>query len=247
MSRKNSRTELHPSLPWAVLGIVLVLAAEQFTNIDLLLQDRLYDPGQGWLIDPNAAVPRFWFYRLPKVLLWLVGLAPLVLALGPARWRDRWGMVRRDLLVFFAAMALIPLSVGIGKALTRVYCPCELARYGGKVAYVKIFSAYTPEDRPERPGRCFPAAQASGGFALMGLLAISRLRHRHRVAFLVGSSAGFLLGAYQMARGAHFLSHTLVSWLWAWIFALLLDHFWPRKTLEARAPPLLAEDPPLST
>lgn len=238
MSSKNSQAELHPSLPYAVLGIVLVLVAEQFTNIDLLLQDQLYDPGQGWRIDPNAALPRFWFYRLPKVLLWLVGLLPLLLALGPARWRERWGLGRRDLLVFFSAMALIPLSVGIGKALTRVHCPCELARYGGKVAYVKIFSSYAPEDRPERPGRCFPAAQASGGFALMGLLAIRRLRHRHRVAFLVGSTVGFLLGFYQMARGAHFLSHTLVSWLWAWIVALLLDHFWPRQNQEAAEPPL---------
>lgn len=224
----TDRGRLHWSAPWALLGILAVLALEQFTGLDLAIQDLLYDAAGGWLIDPRADLPRFFLYRLPKILLWLTGLAALALALGPADWRQRRNLSRRDLAVFFTILALVPLSVGGLKTVSRVACPCELSRYGGEVAYVKIFSAYAPEERPERPGRCFPAAQASGGFALMGLLAFGAAPERFRRGFLYGSAAGFFLGFYQMARGAHFASHTLVAWLWAWLLALLIDHYWPR-------------------
>jgi membrane-associated PAP2 superfamily phosphatase len=196
------------------------------------LQDHLYDAASGWLIDPAAPLPRFFLYRLPKVSLWIFGLGVLLLAAGPAAWRGRWGLARRDLWVLFAALALIPLTVGAVKSVSRVPCPYELSCYGGSYPYVKLFSAYTPEERPETPGRCFPAAQASGGFALMGLLAIGTARRRYLRGFLIGSAAGWFLGLYQMARGAHFLSHTLTSWLWAWLLAVLLDHFWPRPAGE---------------
>ena len=126
MRKKNWLAELHWSAPWALLGIVAVLALEQFSGFDLALQDRLYDAASGgWLADPNAALPRLLLYRLPKMLLWLIGLAALVLALGPAAWRPR--LARRDLWVFFTIMALVPLSVGAFKSVSRVNCPCELS------------------------------------------------------------------------------------------------------------------------
>lgn len=236
MSSKRSPTRLHWSAPLAFLGILAVLALEQFTGTDMAIQNRLYDAAShSWLIDPAAPLPRFFLYRLPKNLLWAFGLAVLVLAAGPARWRQRFQLERRDLWVLFTAMALVPLSVGAVKSVSRVYCPYELSCFGGEVAYVKIFSAYAPEDRPERPGRCFPAAQASGGFALMGLLAIGTAKRRYLRGFLWGSGVGWFLGLYQMARGAHFLSHTLTSWLWAWLLVVLIDHFWPRPALPAPA------------
>jgi membrane-associated PAP2 superfamily phosphatase len=229
MSKKKSFAELHWSLPFTVLGLFDVLALEQLTSLDLEIQDHLFDAAAGgWLIDPRAALSRWLLYRLPKMLLWLFGLGVLALALGPPRWRERWGFLRRDLWVLFVILAVVPLSVGALKSVTRVCCPNELERYGGDRAYVKIFDAYPPEQQPQRPGRCFPAAQASGGFALMGLLAIGRRPGRYRRGFLAGSAAGWLLGLYQMARGAHFASHTLAAWLWAWLLAILIDHFWPR-------------------
>lgn len=233
MSSKRFLADLPPSVPWAIAGIAAALALEQFTGLDLWLQDRLFTPGHGWLIDPGAPLPRFFLYRLPKMLLWLFGLGVLVLAAGREAWRQKWGLVRRDLWVLFTTLALVPLSVGAIKSVSHVPCPCELERYGGAYAYVKIFSPYAPEERPERPGRCFPAAQASGGFALMGLLAIGGAAGRYRRGFLAGSAAGWFLGLYQMARGAHFLSHTLTAWLWAWLLAVLLDHYWPRAVAAA--------------
>lgn len=235
MSKKKSFAELHWSLPFTLLGLFDVLALEQLTDLDLTLQDHLFDAAAGgWLIDPRAALPRFLLYRLPKLLLWLFGLGVLALALGPARWRERRGLLRRDLLVLFTTLALVPLSVGALKSVTRVSCPSELERYGGRKPYVKIFDSHPPDTgcaggTPASPGRCFPAAQASGGFALMGLLAIGADPRRYRRGFLAGSAAGWMLGLYQMARGAHFLSHTLAAWLWAWLLAILIDHFWPRN------------------
>ncbi len=238
MSSKRSPAEEKKQLHWSALptffGILAILALEQLTGIDIWLQNRLYDPATGWIVDPDAELPRFLLYRLPKMLLWLFGLLVLILAAGPERWRRRAGLLRRDLWVLFSILALVPLTVGAVKTLSRVPCPYELQCYGGTYPYVKLFTPYTAEERPAKYGRCFPAAQASAGFSLMGLLALGASRRRFRRAFLIGSAAGFFLGSYQMARGAHFLSHTLTSWLWAWLLALLVDHFWPRP---AKAPP----------
>ena len=82
--------------------------------------------------------------------------------------------------------------------------------------YVKVCSPYPENDRPARRGRCFPAGHASGGFALLGLIGLARTTRGRWAAFAVAMAAGWAMGVYQMAKGAHYLSHTLVTLLVAW-------------------------------
>ncbi len=207
--------------------LAVVFGAFEFTSLDLAVQDRFYDiSAQRWAVDREAPVARFWFYDAPKVAIIALGVTVLVLASGPARWRR--GVDRRALWVAFATLATVPILIGAGKSLTNTFCPSEIRRYGGDVPYVKVCSPYPENDRPARRGRCFPAGHASGGFALLGLIGLARTRRGRWAAFGLAMVAGWAMGGYQMAKGAHFLSHTLVTMLvawavfvaWRWIFGV---------------------------
>ena len=96
-------------------------------------------------------------------------------------------------------------------------CPHALSRFGGSVPYVKLFDSYPPAQRPDHQQRCYPAGHASGGFALMSLCYLFGTPRRRRIAVLSGVAAGWITGLYKMVIGDHFLSHTIVSMLMAWI------------------------------
>jgi membrane-associated PAP2 superfamily phosphatase len=117
----------------------------------------------------------------------------------------------------YFALAVI-LTVGIAgalKAVTNVDCPWDLAPFGGQFPYVHLFA-----DRPDvlRHARCFPAAHASSGYALMSLYFVLRERSTlwARAGLTLGIATGLLFGIAQQARGAHFVSHDLCSAVLAW-------------------------------
>lgn len=222
---------LDRTLGGALLALAGALVLFEVTDLDLIVQDRLYDFAQGrWWVDAQAAGPRLWFYDGPKIVLILFAVSVLAWALGPERWRARLPAgSRRDLLVLLATLASGPALVGLGKATTDVFCPSEVRRYGGDVAYVKLCGTFAEGDRPARRGHCFPAGHASGGFALVALAGLARTRRGRALGLAVGLVAGSWMGGYQMAKGAHYLSHTLVTLLISWILFLV----W-RRVLRAR-------------
>lgn len=204
-----------------VIALVGALAVFELTSIDLWLQDHFYDAGtRHWVVDEKAPVGRALFYNGPKAVVWVVGLTVLTLAAGPARWRERWQVDRRGLWLAVAVIATVPALAGLGKKYTNMFCPSEIRRYGGDVAYVKLCEPTPPDDVPPRRGGCFPAGHASGGFALMGLLAVRSSRQWRRGAILAGLALGWWMGGYQMLKGAHYLSHTVVTMLVAWLVVL---------------------------
>lgn len=207
---------------WAA---VLLLAGTtvlfEFTNLDLVLQDRFYNAAtQRWVVDAGEPVGRAVFYNGPKALVWVIGLSALALAAGPARWRDRFRFNRRGLWLAVLVIATVPALAGIGKTFTNVFCPSEIRRYGGDVAYAKLCEPFPAGERPERKGGCFPAGHASGGFALMGLLALRATRGWRYGAIVLGLGLGWWMGLYQMLKGAHYLSHTITTMLVAWLVVL---------------------------
>ena len=214
------------TLPASVLLLALVFGMFECTAIDIALQDRFFDFHTGtWCVSPDARWPRLLCYDAPKAALWLTGLFLLVLACAPAGWRTRLPLqaaARRDLWICVGTLALAPAIVAGGKAATNVFTPREIRRYGGFAPYVKVAEAYPPDDHPSKRGRGFPAGHASGGFALFSLSGLARTRRARAAGVLAGLGAGGVMGLYQMLRGAHFLSHTLVSALVCWIVFLAL-------------------------
>lgn len=205
----------------AVLLLGAAFAIFEFTNVDLALQDHFYDfANRRWVVDAREPVGRAIFYNIPKIGVIVTGVALLVLALGPARWRERLKLERRALWVAVATMATVPALAGLGKNYTNTFCPSDVRRYGGDVPYVKVCEPYPSDDRPARRGHCFPAGHASGGFALLALAWLRPTRRARLTGLALGLGVGWWMGTYQMLKGAHYLSHTVTTMLLAWIVVL---------------------------
>jgi len=137
----------------------------------------------------------------------------------------------------------VPLSVAALKAGTNIACPRELAVYGGDIEYVGILPMYSPDAAPQSRQKCFPASHASSGFALFALFFLFRSAVNRRRALYLGLLVGGIGGAYKIAIGDHFLSHTIVALLLAWLIANLVarvDSAVCREVPQRRA---LARDP----
>lgn len=217
----------------AVAALVAVVAVAELTSLDLWVQDACFDfTSMRWAVDENASLPKAWFYTGPKAVLIAFGLTCIALLVGPARWRQRFGLAhrRRELAAVVAALALGPFLIGEAKARTNLFCPYEITRYGGDVPYVKLFEPFPEGQRPERRGVCFPAGHASGGFALVALAGLATTRRGRLRGIAVGLAVGTWMGAYQMLKGAHYLSHTLITALLMWLLFLscraLLQRLW---------------------
>jgi len=206
----------------AVLLLTGALILFEVTNIDLWLQDHFYDEtARRWIVNEKEPVGRAIFYNGPKALVWIIALTVLTFAAGPARWRDRFEFKRRGLWLAVLVIATVPALAGLGKKYTNTFCPSEIRRYGGDVAYAKLCEPYPADDRPVRRGGCFPAGHASGGFAMLGLVAIRATRRWRNGAIAFALGLGWWMGTYQMLKGAHYLSHTITTMLVAWIVVLL--------------------------
>jgi membrane-associated PAP2 superfamily phosphatase len=189
-----------------ILGILVTLSIEVFTDADIAIQDHLYNFQTGeWLVNPRARVPRFIFYTLPKLILYPAGAFLLVTSFSHSL-RRKLKLNRRASIYLFSCLACIPLVAGIGKNVTHVHCPSELQRYGGTEPYAKVITKQRPPYN-RIPPHCFPAGHASGGFALVALYFV----HKRWRWLLPGLVAGWTMGLYQMFKGAHFLSHTLTT------------------------------------
>jgi membrane-associated PAP2 superfamily phosphatase len=201
----------------SVAGLAGVFLLFETTGLDLWVQDAFFDFSSGrWLIDREEPVLRALLYTGPKVVIVFLGLALLgALVRPPLR------LARRDLAVALLCLATIPALIGWGKARTNVFCPWDITRYGGDVPYVRVLERFPPDQRPVRRGGGFPAGHASGGFALFGLAGLAHTRRGQWALASIGLAAGATMGVYQMAKGAHYLSHTLVTALVAWIMFLV--------------------------
>ena len=209
----------HLLLPACFLSTALI--AVMAGHLDLRIADAVFFDreanawigAQTWwavdLIHSGGA----WFVRL-------VGLAALA-TLALSYWSPDWRRIRRSASYLALGLALVPAVVGGLKQLTNVDCPWDLERYGGDRPYVGLLDD-RPDDLPR--GRCFPGSHASSGFALMAcyflLLGRQPLQARRVLAAAILVGTVFSIG--QQARGAHFLSHDLISAAIAWFMLLAL-------------------------
>jgi len=196
------------------------------SSLDLRLQDHFFVPSTGaWLVDRDNLLLKWIFYKGAKGVIIAIGLFFLVLSLGPAAWRNRFAIpdpARRRVLVVVLAVILIPFTIGRIKQWTYVACPWDIERYGGELPYLKVMEPYPPGTRPDILITAFPAAHPSGGFALLSLAGLAATRRRQLLGISIGLGMGTFMGLYQMAKGAHYLSHVVTTALLAWIGILVL-------------------------
>ena len=132
-------------------------------------------------------------------------------------WPLTPALTRRErlwwLLATLTGAALVPLI----KQMSLTSCPWDLTEFGGRAEHLSHWLQFKPWGVADGAGgRCFPSGHATSAFCFFsGSFALRRAYPRAArwwtAAVLL---LGLLLGAVQLARGAHFPSHTLWS---AWI------------------------------
>ena len=206
----------------AVLALIAALLFFELTPADLWLQQFLYNsPKHIWLLEHPGRILSFIFYDGVKKLL-VVGALAILIALLFFRQTDIVRRYRRGLRIVLLSLIIVPAFVGALKATTNVACPRDITFFGGHIPYVRVFALYPAAFNPEDTQACFPAGHASGGFALMALYFLFRTKRNRRLGLLAGFTVGWLMGGYKMLIGHHFLSHTVVTMILAWLLINLI-------------------------
>ncbi len=212
----------------AAFGCVIL---ENFPALDRAAQAPFFRNGE-WLVTAafhNAH--KMLLYTGPKICLAVIAsvclgafLAERFLPVAGKRLR-RW---RRPALIVFLSIVLVPLLIASLKAVTGVYGPVDLVPYGGMRPHMG-FLEHLWRFGHTAGGRSFPAGNASGGFALISLYFLPLSPGRRRALLCAGFACGWLMGLYQMARGEHFLSHTLATMCLAFAVIGLLARLLPEE------------------
>lgn len=206
---------------WPLVLFLIMLVVLSVTPLDFALARGLFFDGN----DGHWRAAQAWWANgfLHTGGRWAIrGVA--VLALGAWLWnfRDRRFADRRRAAAYLAlAIVLSTGLVGLLKSVTNVDCPVDLEAFGGQRPYIALL-ADRPDELPH--ARCFPAAHAGSGYALLAFYFLWRERRpaRARWGLLLGVGTGLLFGMAQQARGAHFLSHDVWSALLVWLTCLTL-------------------------
>ena len=227
-----------PAKQLLISSIVLGLALLYFetTSTDIWLQNLFFDESnKHWFIDNPGKILSFVFYDGIKKLLVLSALAILISLLF-FRKTALIQNYKRGLRIVLLSLIIVPSVTGLLKATTNVACPRDIMAYGGSIPYVRVFESYPMGLKPDSLQRCFPAGHASGGFALMSLFFLFHSKTNRRRGLALGLTVGWLMGAYKMLLGHHFLSHTIITMVMAWLLINLIvvaDDFVVRKKMLA--------------
>ncbi|MDD3149328.1 MAG: phosphatase PAP2 family protein [Candidatus Gastranaerophilales bacterium] len=189
----------------------------EFSNTDVFIQNFFFNRKTNtWIIGEHLngyQILKLIFYKGIKGVLIIFGITQIVLTI--INYKAKKDMKKNIFIIF--SLSLIPLTVAGLKQVTNVYCPYELNIYNGNKLYIKLLEKSSHNLKIK--GKGFPAGHASGGFSLMCLFFIMK---RKILGFMIGFFTGWTMGLYQMMRGAHFLSHTIISLWIAWFLILFL-------------------------
>lgn len=119
------------------------------------------------------------------------------------------------------------------KRTTGVFCPWSTTPFGGEQPILDPVLHFT-----RVRGNCWPAGHAGTGFGLFVLYFAWRDVSRQKALFWLGTALliGIFCSILRVSQGAHFLSHTIASFLIDWTLAALLYALWLRpKEIRTRA------------
>lgn len=203
----------HRDLIVALAGLALLLVFEA-SGADMALA-RLYGDTHGFALRDH------WFTRS---LLHdggrLTSALALACTLAWAAFGDARVMARRRRAAWVAVLLACLLAVPALKRVSLTSCPWDLADFGGSADYVPHWLLAVADGGP---GHCFPSGHAVAAFAFLPLYFQWRGRRPRLARSLLGLTlaAGTLFGWAQLARGAHFASHTLWSAWLCWCLGAL--------------------------
>ena len=215
--------------------LIAVIALFQLTELDIFVQNFFYNfETQNWIIDKNEPILKFFFYDGIKILFIIFDVS-ILFSLIFLRKNKLIQEYKKGLIIVFLSGVSVPLIIGSLKDITNTPCPCNIVHFNGLYPENKVFDHYPEEFIQKSKAKCWPAGHASGGFALMALFFLFKTPKNQKKALIGALIIGWSIGTYKMLLGDHFLSHTLITMLIAWLIILIivkLTQFKQRSNIE---------------
>jgi membrane-associated PAP2 superfamily phosphatase len=208
----------------AITALILIATVLFFglSGTDVWVENHFYNPlTHQWIVDTNNAVLKFIFYDGIKRLLIVIAVFFLVGLI--AGWKKGWmRSYRRGFIIVVLSSIAVPLIVGSLKAVTNMPCPKNIESFGGAYPHTCVWEKYNTKECHLEKQKCWPAGHASGGFALLSLVFLFHSRKNKMLAGSIAMGIGWSMGSYKMLIGDHFLSHTTITMILAWLLILLI-------------------------
>ena len=202
--------------------LIFVIGFFQFTNSDIMIQNYFYNfETKSWLIDKDEPILKLFLYDGLKQGLIIFGVFILILLIFFRKY-EFVKEYKKGLIILLLSSIFVPTIVGSLKAITNTPCPCNIEHFGGEYPDIKVFDKYPEDFIQKSKAKCWPAGHASGGFALMAFFFFFK-NPRNQFFGLIGAiTLGWSMGTYKMLLGDHFLSHTIITMILAWIIILTI-------------------------
>ncbi len=212
--------------------LLFVIAIFELTSLDIYIQNLFFKVNtQTWVLNRDDAITKFIFYNGIKKLLILFALT-ILFSLIFFRKKELIKKYKHGLIILLLSSIIVPLFVGSLKAVSNTPCPKNIEYYGGKYPDIKVFESYPKDFVQKGKIKCWPAGHASGGFALLALFFLFKTRKNQILSLIFALSIGWSMGLYKMLIGDHFLSHTIITMLLAWLIILIIAKIFQRKNIE---------------
>ncbi len=191
------------------------------SEIDIVVQDSFYNfQTHHWILDWSLQPYKFIFYDGAKRFLILFAVTLLIVSLI-FRKKAFVQQYKRGIIIILLSAIFVPSITGILKNNTNMPCPKNEIRYGGVYPKTAVWEKY-PSDFKKPHTKCWPAGHASGGFALLSLFFFFKRKRNRFIGLGIGLFAGWSTGLYKMLIGDHFLSHTVITMILAWLIVLVI-------------------------
>ena len=202
--------------------LIAVIALFQFSHLDIFVQSFFYNfDSKSWLIDKDEPILKFFLYDGMKIFLILIAVA-ILFSLIFLRKKKIIQEYKKGLIIVLLSAIFIPLMIGSLKAISNTPCPCNIVNFDGIYPDIKVFDSYPKDFVQPSKAKCWPAGHASGGFALMACFFLFKTQLNKKRALGVALVVGWSMGLYKMLLGDHFLSHTIITMIMAWLIILII-------------------------
>lgn len=213
-----------------IIILAIALTIIDYNNIDLKFQSLFFiNDTKNWFINRDDSLLKFIFYKLPKYLIVSYGVI-LIFWLSILSFYKQQLDLQKKLLFLILALITIPLVVAMLKHYSPIYCPNHINNFSGGHIYISPLKIFSEEIFFNNNGKCFPAGHASGGFALISLYFVMPTKRLKHYALIFSLLLGWIMGLYQIAKGAHYLSDTLVTLAIAYLISISLKSLLLKNT-----------------
>ena len=213
-----------------IIILAIALTIIDYNNIDLKFQSLFFiGDTKNWFINRDDSLLKFIFYKLPKYLIVSYGVI-LIFWLSILSVYKQQLDLQKKLLFLILALITIPLVVAMLKHYSPIYCPNHINNFSGGHIYISPLKIFSEEIFFNNNGKCFPAGHASGGFALISLYFVMPTKRLKYYALSFSLLLGWIMGLYQIAKGAHYLSDTLVTLAIAYLISISLKSLLLKNT-----------------